>query len=459
MAGIGFALRSLAQQDTLNAGLRSQIHATAVASGPWLFTVLALGALELFAAGQLEREDLRLFAVVVIYNFAFSLVISGPVVLVVTRHLADLIYLRDAGGAPGMLLGALGLLWLVQAAIGLPFYLYAVEMEAAERLLAICGFFLVGGVWLASAFLSALKSYGSITAAFGIGMAVAYGLARLLTPAHGVLGMLGGFTAGLALLFFGLVARVLAEYPYRVREPFAFLPAIGRYWELALFGFFYNAAIWVDKWIMWSAPGRMVIAGGMSANPTYDGAMFLASLSMAPAATLFLLVVETRFFERYLRFYRAIEGHATVQEIRRNHREILRVLVQGFRNVAVLQTAACYLFILAAPGLIGMARGGLELVPTFRFGVLGALFHALLLPVIAVISYFDLRRLLLAVSVVFFVVNAALTWAALQLGLGYAGYGYFLAALLTLAFAYLGAARRIARLPYMTFIANNRGLH
>ncbi len=459
MAGIGFALRRLAQQDTLNASLRSQVHAAAVTSGPWLFTVLALAGVELFGAGFLEREELRVFSVVIIYNFAFSLVISGPVVLVVTRHLADKIYARDVEGAPGMLLGALCVLFAMQAVVGVPFYFLAVEMTAGERLLALAGFFLVGGIWLVSAFLSALKSYGSITAAFGFGMATAYALATLLAPRYGAPGMLAGFTAGLAVLFFGLTARVLAEYPYRATDPFGFLPAILRYWEFVLFGFFYNAAIWVDKWIMWFAPGRMVIAGSMPSHPTYDGAMFLASLSMAPAAALFLIVVETRFFESYLRFYRSIAGHGTAQEIRRNHWEILRVLTEGFRNVAVLQAAVCCLFIMAAPGLIGMARGGLELVPTFRFGVHGALFHTLLLFVIAIISYFDLRGVLLAVSIVFFVLNASLTWMVMELGIGYSGYGYFLAALLTLAFAYAMAARCILRLPYMTFIANNRALH
>jgi uncharacterized membrane protein len=339
-----------------------------------------------------------------------------------------------------------------------PFYLFAVEMAPAERLLGLVGFFLVGGIWLVSAFLSALKSYGSITGAFGIGMGAAAILARLLTPEFGATGMLAGFTAGLALLLFLLTARVLAEYPHPVTAPFAFLPAVRQYWEFALVGLFYNAAIWVDKWIMWHASGAVVIAGAMPTHPTYDAAMFLACLTMVPAAALFMTVVETRFFESYLRFYRSVERHATAQEIGRNHRSIVQVLVSGFRQVAVLQAAVCYLAILAAPGLIGMAQGGAELVPAFRFGVLGALFHALLLFVMAIIAYFDLRRVLLAVSVVFFVLNASLTWAALGLGLGHAGYGYFLAALLSLGFAYSAAARRITRLPYMTFVANNRGL-
>jgi uncharacterized membrane protein len=59
---------------------------------------------------------------------------------------------------------------------------------------------------------------------------------------------------------------------------------------------------------------------------------------------------------------------------------------------------------------------------------------------------------------VFLVLNAGLTLGALQLGLGYSGYGYCAAALLTLVYAYSMTASHILRLPYMTFVGNNRGL-
>jgi uncharacterized membrane protein len=170
---------------------------------------------------------------------------------------------------------------------------------------------------------------------------------------------------------------------------------------------------------------------------------------------LFLLAIETRFFENYQRFYNDIEKHATAAEIWSNHRAILHNLGQGLRTIAA---AVCYLAILVGPGLIGMARGGVEMVSIFRFGVLGAMFHVLLLSVMVIISYFDFRGLLLSVAAVFFVLNAGLTLGTLWLGLGYHGYGYLMAALFSLFYACAAVASRIQRLPYMTFIGNNRGL-
>lgn len=458
MAGVGFALRRLAQQDTLTAGVRAYAHAAVISSGPWLLTILALGGVDLIGRGLLEPEALRRFSLVVIYNFAFSLVTTGPIVMVVTRRLADMIHAREAAEAPGMFLGGLAVVLALQSAIGLAFYGFAVDMRLAERVLAVVGFQLVGGIWLAAAFLSALKSYGTVSASFALGMGCGFLGAALLAPAHGVPGMLFGFTAGLLVLFFALAARILAEYPGPALRPFAFLGEVRRYWEFALVGLLYNAAIWVDKWIMWLGPGQLTTAGAMPSNPAYDGAMFLAYLTIVPAMAVFLLAVETRFFERYLRFYRAIEAHATFAEIAENHRGILRELGEGLRNLAVLQGVVCYLAMLVAPGLVGMAQGGVEMVSIFRFGALGAMFHLLLLAVMVVVAYFDVRRLLLSIAAVFLVLNAGLTLGALQLGLGYSGYGYCAAALLTLVYAYSMTASHILRLPYMTFVGNNRGL-
>lgn len=458
MAGIGFVLRRLAREESLSANVSGYAHAAVVSSGPWLFTILALAGVDLFSRGAVTHDELARFSVVVMYNFAFSLVLSGPIVLLVTRCLADRIYAKDVTEAPGMLLGAMAVLFGLMAAVGVPFYGFAVEMDTAERLVALIGFFAVGGIWLAAAFMSALKSYATITAAFGGGMTAAFVLAALLAPRFGGTGLLVGFTAGLVLILFTLVARVFAEYPYGIVRPFGFLRELRRYWELALIGLFYNAAIWVDKWIMWFAPGRVVIAGAMPTHPAFDSAMFLSYLTIVPAMMLFLVAVETRFFERYLRFYRSIADHATIQQIRGDHRSILRALAADFRNIAVLQTVICWLAMLVAPGLIGATGGGIEMVPIFRFGALGALFHALLLFVFVVIAYFDLRRVLLAVTIVFFALNAGLTLATVHLGPEYYGYGYFLGTLLTLLFAYFAVASRIARLPYLTFVANNPGL-
>lgn len=458
MAGIGFTLRRLTERDDLSGLAGAYAHAALISSGPWLFTIFALTGVNVLLANYIPADAVEVFRIVIVYNFGFSLVVAGPITMVATRYLADLIYGKDVHEAPGMMLGALTMQFAIQAVIGVPFYLFVTDMDLATRILSLINFFAVGGIWVVAIFLSAIKSYRTITATFGIGMLLAFALAVIFANLIDAAGILGGFTVGLLVIFFSLVARVLAEYPYRVASPFGFLRYFRRYWELALAGGFYNAAIWVDKWVMWFAPERQKIAGAMISYPTYDSAMFLAYLSILPGLAIFLISIETRFFERYLKFYRDIQGHASWSSIERNHRSIVDILVESLRNVTVLQTVVCLLMVLLAASILDVTRSDFAQIGIFRFGCLGALFHALTLFCGIVLSYFDLRKHLMAVYGVFLATTGIFAWASREAGFAWYGYGYFLASLVTFLFAYILAARAVGRLPFLTFVANNQGL-
>ena len=458
MAGIGFALRRLTQQDNLGGLAVAYAHAALVSSGPWLFTIVALAGIDILAPRLVDPDALGLFRGIVIYDFCFSLVIAGPLTMVATRYLADRLFLKEADAAPGMLLGALAVLFAAEAVVAIPFYGILAELDATMRVLAIVSFFVVGGIWLVAVFLTALKSFAAITRIFALGMAFAFAASLVLAAPYGAHGLLAGFTAGLAFIFFALVARVFIEYPYRPSRPFAFLAYFSRYWELALAGLAYNLAIWVDKWVMWFAPEGSVRAGVLFSYSDYDGAMFLAYLSIVPGMSLFLVSLETRFYEQYLSFYRDLLGHAAYDQIADNHRRLMRLLADSFRNIALMQAVVCYLVAVLAPLLLDGLGSSIRQLGIFRFGVLGALFHALMLFATVILAYFDLRRRVLAVYLVFLATNLGFTLATRALGYPYYGYGYFLASLVSLVFAYLLVARSVQRLPYLTFVANNPSL-
>ena len=137
----------------------------------------------------------------------------------------------------------------------------------------------------------------------------------------------------------------------------------------------------------------------------------------------------------------------------------MSTLGEGIRNITIVQGIICYLALLVAPGLIGLAKGGIELVSMFRFGVLGAFFHTLLLFAMIVLAYFDLRRSCSGVTCLFLRTPTRLDSGLHSLGAPWTGYGYFLASLLSFTVACLASVWCVKRLPYMTFIANNRGLH
>lgn len=455
MAGIGFALRKLARRDDLLGVLQGYAHSAFITSGPWMFTILALAGINLIGQAIVSMEELTLFRVVVIYNFCFSVVLTGPLVLVATRYLADAIYAKQVDAAPGMLLATLGLAYGLSAVTAGPFYLVFSDLPAPMMAAALIDFFLVSGIWVVSIFLSALKDYVAVTAAFGIGMAVATVATAALGVFAGPTGMVWGFSAGLAVIQFGLIARVFAEYPYRVARLFAFVGYFRRYWDLALVGLVANLAVWVDKWIMWFVPEREAVSGAMVIYSAYDSAMFVAYLTIMPALTLFTVNVETRFFERYQGFYRDIQEHATYDQIARNHRGIIQALLDSSRNLIILQGAVCALAIFLAPNIVGALGLHYQQIGMFRFGALGAFFQVGFLFCTVILAYFDLRRRNLFAQIFYLAANSGLTLVFSRMGFAWYGYGYFLSSLLAFAVAYLLVATAVRKLPYVAFVANN----
>jgi len=457
MAGIGFALQKLTRRDDLLGILQGYSYSIFISAGPWLFTILSLAGISIIGEHQTDAEVILYFRVIIIYNFAFSLVFSGPTILVATRYLADCTYAKTPQFVPGLMLSTLGIVIITGLLLALPFYGYAVELdEYPLRLAAISNYFLVSMLWITTIFLSTLKNFMSFSVTFLFGMSLALSASVfLLGQGYGTVGLIWGFNIGLAVIVFTTIARILSEYPYRIIQPFAFVGYFRKYWELAVSGLAYNAAIWIDKWVMWFAPEHQVIANVMVYHPAYDFSMFLAYLTIVPAMAMFTVSAETGFFKKYFSFIHNIKNHAVYANIRKGHREIIWQLVKSSRNIIVLQGAISVIVLFTAPQLIELNRGSIQQLAMFRFGVLGAFFHVLAMFISVILAYFDLRRLNMALHILFLVSNAVFTTVSLHMGTPYYGYGYFLSAIFTFLVGYLMLVFALTKLPYITFVANN----
>ena len=307
---------------------------------------------------------------------------------------------------------------------------------------------------MVSVFLSTLKEFAAVSRTFAAGMGIALSGPSALRLLGGA-GMLFGFSLGLAVIQFTLVARVFAEFPYAGGDPFGFLPYFRRHWELAAAGAIYYAAIWVDKWVMWWAPEREQLASGLVSYPDYDSALFLACLTMVPSMAIFIVAVETDFFERYQRFYRGISRHATYDEIARNQQGLVASVFEGARKLLLLQGGLAAVTIVSAPWVFDLIGVNYAQMGMFRLGVLAVVFHLLFVYLTILLLYLDLNRSVLWLSALLLVTNASLTWAARAAGFAYYGYGYFLAAVVTFLVAVFVAMRYLDDLAYHTFISGN----
>lgn len=458
MAGIGFQLRRLARQDTISAVVAAAGHGAVIAAGPWLFTILSIAAISLLTADLVGLGRLATFRVIIIYAFALSLVLTAPVTIIVTRLLADALWMRRPERARGLLVGAFSLAVALSAA-GVAATVAAFPLPPAAALTLAACTMTVSMIWVALCFCGAVRDYRSVTTAFFIGLLVSL----LASVAAAVLegspaGMAFGFLTGLAVTLLGITGCVLRTFPAPLLDPLEGLQALAegivRYWPLALGGMLGAAAVWIDKWVVWGMIGERV-EGGLVHAPLYDSAMFIASLAIIPSLSAFVIKLETDFFERYQRYYATIQSHGTLAQIEDTRASLESYTLETMALVTVVQAGICAVLILAAPMLIEALGLQFRQISILRYGALGVVFQFIYVAATALLLFFDRRMLFLRLQAANLALNAGLTLVTIALGETFHGIGFFLSTFVVAALAYAAASRTFRDLNYLTFIGNN----
>jgi uncharacterized membrane protein len=460
MAGIGFALERLYRSSSIADRMASFAHASIVAAGPCLLSVLCIWLISATISELEGKATIAAFRALIIYSFALSFVITAPIALVSARLISDQLHDRDVAAVPGTMLAAFGFSAAVIVAAATALFGFALDLDAPASIAAIANCALIALVWVACLFCSLTRDYSVVTAFFAVGMLLAVVAVTLGYDARPDLAtMLWGFNIGLGATLFGLLARIIATFPFAVRNISTPVRALARatvgYWPIALGGLFGAIGIWVDKWVVWFSPFGTQIQNGLLHAPLYDSAMFVSYLVVIPAYAAFIVHLEVKFFRNYRQFYSSILEHATLAQIRAHGRRLRDETLASLSGITVPQLVICALVAASAPAVIDALDMQFRQAGTLRLGVIGAAFQFLFVTCSSLTLYFDRRMVFLLLQTVFLVLNAALTWALLGLGPSYLGLGFLAASAVSALIAYLALARTLYRLDYLTFIANN----
>src|SRR5262249_30255376 len=107
MAGIGFALDRLYRSDSIVDRMASFAHASVIAAGPCLLSVLCIWLIGSFNSELEGRSTITALRALVIYSFALSFVVTAPFGLVSARRVSDKLHDRDVAAVPGIMLACL----------------------------------------------------------------------------------------------------------------------------------------------------------------------------------------------------------------------------------------------------------------------------------------------------------------------------------------------------------------
>ncbi len=452
MAGIGFQLTKLMQQRTFAGSLQAYGYAALIGSGPWVLSMVTLALLGVVLARAGDAKDLDVFFVAVTHIFAFSLVATGPLQLLLSRYAADCVFGKQDEKVFPSLLGGLALVVAVNAVLGLVFFVGFVPAPPLFQFAAAGVLMIVSAIWIGAVYLTAVRDYGAVLRCFALGYAVSFAAAWLLSRVAGISGTMSGFLLGQIVLLLAILRVIFAEFGTAAAPSFAFLAYFKRHRALAACGLVYNLGIWIDKPLhWWFSPHGHRIAGALHASPLYDQAVFLSFLSVAPGMAVFLLTLETTFAGRYTEFFRLVIEKGTLREITRTKAEMVDALRDGLARLVKFQGAVTLALIVGAERLLqGLGLGAVQTL-VFQFTLLGVCLLVLFLGLLTVLFYLDRLTAALVCCGAFAFVNLVVTVAGLMVDERWYGLGFTAAAAAAtvLAGGYVNHAMR--RLEYETF--------
>lgn len=454
MAGIGFELRKFLNRDNLTGVLQAYLYAAVIGAGPWVLSIVGILIVGLVsAANGLAGAMLTQFQVSVTYLIAVSLIFTGPIQLAFTRFIADELFKEHKDAVLPNLNGML-LLVAVIAGTGatLVMVIFFGNTPLGYQLLMMGAFVLLCEIWVATLLLSGLRQYKQIVLLYALGYGITVAAALVLRPL-GLEGLLLGFVIGHLVLFVGMVLLVARGYPSPEFIAFKFARRGVMLPTLMLAGFFYNVAVWADKFLFWFAPdtGQDVI-GPLRASVVYDLPLFLAYLSIIPGMAVFLTRMETDFVEYYERFYDKVRTGGTLDELEDLRDDMVMVVRQGLGEIVKVQSIAVLAVFVLSPSILRAAGISDLNLALFHVHVVAAGLQVVLLGILNVFFYLDKQRAVVMLTVLFAVTNALFTWITLNLGAEFFAYGFALAALLTVLVGAALLSRKLDLLEFETFM-------
>lgn len=448
MAGIGFQLRRFTQEGTLRGFLKSYYNAALVAAGPWVLTVVTLIVIQSLMRQAAIATDL--FLETIIYIYAFSLIVTAPFQLIITRYLADQLDAQKLTAHIPTLLSVGIVSSGVNYLLALVFF-STVKVSWVYSMVSASLFAMVCNVWLVMAFVGAVRAFHLVATAYASGTAISIIAAYFLGNVAGNPGYLAGMLVGNSVIVVICVTALAREFDSAVSFNFEWLHYFRLVPWLPVAGVLYYLAVWSSIMLYWFTEGKPVAPHALFAYEPLDLASFYAQMTILPAVTIFYVHNETNFYEDYRGFYNAVMTRRSLVAIEKKRRVLVENLKDAFVNLVLIQavvtfSAVCF----ATPIQRALEMQDLER-QLFVNMCLGAFPQAILLFVMVILFYFQFYREAATTAGIALMGSLLVGTWTLYAGENTYGLGLLGGTVMGLAAGFMLLFDRLERLEYITF--------
>lgn len=462
MAGIGFQLQKMFQEESYTSRTKAYAFTILLTSGPWLITILTLATLQwamLRYGAPVKAKEL--FAVSVSYTFIFSQVIFFTIQLFVTRYIADLFYQERMEDVFATSVGLAKLTIGIGLALWLPFALLTPIPFWYDWIVLIL-YVIMNLIWVLFLYSTATKEYMNVVYAFAAGGFMTVLLFWLLpietwisqlSPLDGAAVMLGVFIVGMTITLLWLFYTLIISFPERnIKYQWEFLTYMLKYPELVLTGLYYALGLWVCNWIIWFGEGSELLEGTFRYHPDYDTAIFWSFLSIIPSMMIFVISIETRFYKKYWSFYGYINEGGSLSQIEQSKKVMLRVLKEEVIRLVRTQGLFTLLLLLLLPRMVTWLEWQAPFFDLIPMTLIAVFANSLVLTFSLLHLYYDNRKGALITTAVFFGGSGVVTYLLLPLGSDWYGVGLAVGSLLSFLYSGLNLIGYVREADFHIFM-------
>ncbi len=436
MAGIGFELKKIFKRRGILNYFAGAVYASAVTIGPTLMIVAVLlmlyTVLPYMEASVKNRE---LFSSTLLYCFIFPMIFSTPMNAVLSRYVADRIYLEKYDEIMPCIRTGMAVTLLAAAAAGIGFCLAEYKAGGVEPLyvfVSYCFFISMTMVFYLMTYVSILKEYRRITLCFAVGLGIGSGAAWLWESwlqVEVTRAILYGMTLAFLIVALLLYAHLKSFFRIATEKRTGITGYLKKYPGLFLTNLFYVLGLYGHNFVFWTTDLQLKVAKVFLSAPSYDMAGCLAMFSNITCLVIFMTRVETEFAGKYQVYCSAVirGSRAEIITARRAMMRVMKDEIFFLLRIQFVITTVIFLAAMLVLPRLGFGGLVLRMYPALSAGYLVTFaMYALII----FLFYFDDRVGSMMTALVFCAGTAVCSIAATGLERPLAGFGLFGGAML-----------------------------
>lgn len=329
MAGIGFELKRIYEKKTLASNIYGTFYATMTTVGPTVITTALMLVLSVLLHKFTTVLESRFFISSVSSAFLSAILIAALITSPISRYIADCVFLDKNMEICASMFGTLSLSSILSGIVmGIwSFFLYKSSTKIPMYFIVL--YYLLGvlvtGVYSVMTYSSALKQYKTLTFGFLTGLItglIAFFISYKITNESVIAAYIGLVSAYVIILFL-LVFQNIRAFGNPNKDYFKFFEYLKRYPILSVGNFLYILGFYQSILIYWFTTNISETISIFHSVPPYDASVFLAILVNIPAMVIFVVKIETAFYEEYKKYVSAL-NNGTLKQIEKEHSSLMR---------------------------------------------------------------------------------------------------------------------------------------